>query len=360
MLKAARFLHAYVRASAGSEEEILLPLAEGAVPATLYLPRRARPAPAYVVLHGITVTGRHHPSLVRFARSVAAAGGVVLVPEIPSWTSLHIDLEAGRSTVAAGAEFLEAHPRVRIGHLGLVGFSFGATQGLVTCTDPEIRQRIGTVVSFGGYCDLHRALVCMATGEHEWQGVRHRLSPDPYGRWIAAGNYLTAVPGMERMERVAEGLRTMAMEAGRGGAIASDPVYDSLNLALRESLDDAEREVWDALAPRSGRLPDDLDAARTIALGLAQAALDDQPDLDPHPAIPQLRARVVLAHGHSDELIPYTETLRLHEALRGRVPVTATVTRLFAHSRGAAPLGPAGHIAEGWRFLRLLDRALRI
>jgi pimeloyl-ACP methyl ester carboxylesterase len=359
MLRATRFLRAYLRPAPEREEEILLPFPDGgAVPATLYRPAGPRPAPAWIVLHGITVTGRHHPSLVRFARSMSAAGGIVLVPEIPSWRSLRIDLEAGRSTVAAAARQLELDPRVRAGGLGVVGFSFGGTQGLVTCADPELRERISSVVSFGGYCDLERALVCMATGEHEWRGVQERLSPDPYGRWIAAANYLVGVPGMEGMGRVAVGLHRMAVEAGRTGAMAADPVYDPLNRDLRAELGPEEQEVWDVLAPLSGRAPDDLEAARRIARGLARAALDDQPALDPHRSIPELRARVVLAHGQSDRLIPYTETLRLSEALAGRVPVSTTITRLFAHSRGAA-LSPLGYAAEGWRFLRLLDRALR-
>ena len=60
-------------------------------------------------------------------------------------------------------------------------------------------------MGFGGYCDLERTLRFQFTGEHEWNGEAHSLRPDPYGRWIVGANYLTAVPGFEDSERVAQG-----------------------------------------------------------------------------------------------------------------------------------------------------------
>ena len=59
-------------------------------------------------------------------------------------------------------------------------------------------------------------------------------------------------------------------------------------------------------------------------------------------------------------MIPYTETLRLEEALRGSAAdVSVSITRLFAHSREADRLGALEYPAEVRRYLRLLQRALR-
>src|SRR5690606_31185930 len=84
--------------------------------------------------------------------------------------------------------------------ISLIGFSFGATQALMSASRDPVRRHVRRVVSFGGYCDLGRTLYCMFTGEHEWKGERYQLDPDPYGRWIVAANYLDHVPEYAHME----------------------------------------------------------------------------------------------------------------------------------------------------------------
>ena len=84
MLRAARFLHSYLRHPRGRlhHSEVGLEVDGSTVPATLLKPPIDRPLPGWIVLHGITVPGRHHPGMVRFASSLAASGALVLIPEV--------------------------------------------------------------------------------------------------------------------------------------------------------------------------------------------------------------------------------------------------------------------------------------
>lgn len=358
MLRPLRFLRSYLGAGPdGPVEEVRVPVGDGEVPATLHLPRARGPAPGWVLLHGITVAGREHRSLTRFARALAASGGVVLVPEVPSWRALRIDPAAARETIAGAALYLAARPEVERGGVGVVGFSFGATQALVSAADPRVRDAVRAVVGFGGYADLERTVVCQMTGEHEWRGKRHLLAPDPYGRWVAGANHLALARGMEGMGRVQERLRAIAAEAGRRGTPAFEREYDPLKEELRAELEPGERGVWDLFAPAAGLPPHDLAAARELGREMARAAIEAEPLLDPRSSLADLRCRVVLAHGYEDRLIPFTETLRLREALPPRLSASATITRLFAHS-GGARTGAARYVVEGIRFVLLLQRAL--
>ena len=112
-----------------------------------------------------------------------------------------------RAVVAA----VEGGPEVRPGGVGTVGFSFGATQALMAMADPAVQRDVRAVVGFGGYCDLRRMLRSLFTGEHEWSGEQYRLDPDPYGRWMIVGNYLTLIPGYEGMGAVAASTATAVM-----------------------------------------------------------------------------------------------------------------------------------------------------
>lgn len=358
MLRGVRFVSGYFRPSARLEErEVEVPTAGSAVPATLIRPATPRPLPGFVVLHGITVPGRKHTVLQRFARALASTGRSVLLPEIREWCELRVAPELADATIAASARYLAAQEGTRPGGVGVVGFSFGATQALITAARTDLDAPIRSVVSFGGYCDLRRTLLFMMTGEHEWDGVRFRFEPDPYGRWIAAGNYLLGVPGMQDMQPVASGALELATQAGRDGAYAGEARYDGLKAQIRRGLDARQREIWDLVAPPAGtRLP--LEPAQRLAEQLAESALRLEPGLDPRPTLPHLHRPVVLAHGHQDTLVPWTETPRVLALLPPKARATATVTRLFAHSRGGDPLAAWRYPGEVLRYLRLLDRAL--
>lgn len=358
VLRVAKFLHTYFRRPVGSirEREIHIPVNGVDTPATFVRPYGDAPLPGWVLLHGITVPGRHHTLLRRFARALAATGAAVLIPEVPAWSRLRIDLAAGDATISAATDHLAARRDVD-GLLNLVGFSFGATQALTSATLPHVRDRIGSVVAFGGYCDLGATLRFMMTGEHEWEESTRQLEPDPYGRWIAVSNYLRDVPDFAHMKGVVEAATSLAAESGRLGVFAGDPIYDPLKADLRATLPVDQREIWDLIAAPSGSRPS-LHVGRDLAERLAGAALARNSAFDPRPRLGKVRGRIILAHGYDDRLIPYTETLRLRRHIPVDADASISITRLFAHSAEASRLGLVEYPAEIARYVTLLRRAL--
>ncbi len=358
--RTARFLQSYLRGGAGAfrEEETAVTVAGEVREATLFLPDRPARAPGWVVLHGLTVPGRRHLAMTRFIRSLASSGAVVLVPDVPSWRSLKLDIGAARETVAAGALHLSEHPRVQPGGVGVIGFSFGATQALIAAADPRLSDAVKAVVGFGGFCDVERMIRAIFTGEHEWEGVEYRSDPDPYGRWVLAGNYLTLAPGYQHMRRVQDAALALAVEAGRRGAFAWEPEYDSMKDELRATFAPDELPVWDLLAPPSGAPLDDLEGARRLAAAFAEGAIRQDPRVDPRPYFPALHGRITLSHGREDRLIPFTESLRLAAALPPHLDASCTITGLFSHSAGTGGLRPLARARETLTFVRLLNRAL--
>lgn len=328
------------------------------MPADLYLPARGnRKLPGYVILHGLTRTGRAHTGLRTFARAVAASGHAVLVPEIPEWRELRVAPAVTIETIQAAVRSLHDRPEVDKERIGLVGFSFGATQALIAASDPDTAALLRAIVAWGGYEDLERIFVFGLTGEHSLDGTSYHIEPDPYGRWIMLGNYLTSVPGHEADADVARAVHTLALEAGELGVPAWGAALDPLKHRLRTSLGSAHRELFDRVAPPANRPAEGTPQNRALAHALARAALDSDPLLDPAPFLPVLRVPALLAHGRDDRLLPFTETVRLSRVLQDRL-IHSEITALFAHSGGAQhDLGTVGLAREGYRFLRLI-RAL--
>ena len=341
------------------QQELLLDRGDRQVPATLFTPSGARgPLPGWVVLHGSTRPGRFHPVLLRFARSLASARVAVIVPLVPEWKDLRLAPELTAPTVSMSLDALEASGATGPGPYGLVGFSFGCPQVLIAAAQPKIGPRLAGVVGFGGYCDLQRILRFQMTGLHEWEEREHHLSPDPYARWIIGGNHLTSVPEYSDAQDVADGLWRLAVQAGEWRIPAWEASYDPLKEELRRGVAKERRWLFDLFASPTGVEPDP-EVIREFVPRLAVAAEKASPLMNPKPFLQVIEPQVKLLHGRRDRLMPYTETLRLHECFREEKGVDTTITNLFAHSdQGTRLHSRREEIKEGLRFTSALKRVL--
>jgi pimeloyl-ACP methyl ester carboxylesterase len=333
------------------------------LPATLYRPRRVtRPLPGWMTLHGLTYHGREHESLKRLARALAASGAAVLVPDIPQWRDLRVAPGAAVETIKAAVLELDGRGLTTPGRIGVIGFSFGATQALIAACDPALRGHVAGIVSWGGYADIGTATRFMFLGEHELDGATYRADPDPYGRWIMAGNYLGELAEFSGEPSLAEVFLELAHESARRGIRAWHPALDPVKARARAGLTPAHREVFDLLAPPTGTSLSPGQRARLLELAtrILEGAVASEPLLDPRPHLGHVAVPVFLAHGRHDRLVPWTEMIRLQRKLPpGRV-VGSGVTGLFAHSGGERRFPTPALGLEGIRFLRLMHRVLRL
>ena len=313
--------------------------------------------PAWVALHGVTVPGRSHEVLQRFARALASTPAVVFTPEIPAWSALNLDPEQSLPTVRSAVLEVANHPSVDADRVGVIGFSFGSPQALIASTSSALEGKLRTVVGFGGYCDLPRVLAFLFGGWHEWEGEERYQRPDPYGRWIVGANYLTRVAEWSSFHELRDTLRELAVLAGTRRIASWDPAYDPVKAELAAKLPDEQRTLFRSFAPPAGERVERSEAER-IATAILEAMRSRAPKMDPGPWLKDVATPVHLIHGRGDALIPFTETLRMRERLRDHTEVRATLTRLFAHSAVDDPLGPVDHIREQLGLARALNAVL--
>ena len=282
------------------------------------------------------------------------------MPEVPEWKDLRLEPELTLPTVRAGLREMRDLKATNDGPYGLIGFSFGAPQVLIACAHDDIANDVAGAVGFGGYCDIGRMVTFQMTGEFDWEGVTHRLRPDPYGRWIMGGNHLVSIPEYRDAQDVANALRRLATEAGERRILAWDPSYDALKEVLRSGVTHDRQWLFDVFAPPSHR-EQDLGQAERIAEQLAEAASEASPLLDPVPYLSGVRPPVQLLHGRNDHLIPFTETLRMAAAFPQEMRVDTTITALLAHSGDSSRLSSVrNEIREGVKLVRALSRLLAI
>lgn len=347
LVRTVRYARSWKTGADVSTEETELLRDAIRIPATLMLPRSApRPLPGWVALGGISCMGRHHPQLVRFARALASSGAAVLVPEVPEWRQLKPAPAVVGPTLRASFQRLRDCPEVSVAPFGLIGFSFGAPQVAIAAGDGRLRDDVAGIVLFGAYCSLERTITCQLTGKHDWDGHEYGLVPDPFGRWVLAGNYLTAVQGFEDARDVAAAMHRLATASSGLRIPAWDSRHDVLIGELRLAVAIKRRWLFDLLASPSGGTRADADEAHHVALLLAAACRRRDPLLDPVPQLARVTLPTRLIHGRGDRLIPFTEGLRLQQCLPQRTCRSLTVTGLFNHSADTVPGDPWSHARE--------------
>jgi pimeloyl-ACP methyl ester carboxylesterase len=356
-----RYARAWLAGPQGClEEELALERSGVTIPATLARPSRASgPLPGWIVLHGVTRRGRAHEQLARFTRTIVSTGAVAIVPEVPEWREFQLAPRLAVPTVRAAIAALRASGWVRDARVGLIGFSFGAPHAIAATAHPDVGDELAGSVAFGGYCSLRRTVRFLMTGTHDWNGVEQSLIPDAYGRWIVASNYLTAVPGYEGAGDVTDALRALCAHAGDHAIPGLDPRLDGLKAELRARLPEERRELFDLFAPEGDRLPDP-GRAEEMAEDIAEAARRSEPAIEPAPALADVELPVHLLHARNDNLVPYSEGLRLHRCVPSRTPSRITITRLFGHSGQSAFPSLARTLQDLPVFLPALRSVLRL
>jgi dienelactone hydrolase len=294
-----------------SESELTLDTPTGTARARLYEPAGER-ARGLVIVHGVHHLGMDEPRLVRFARSIASTGIVVMTPDVRELADYTVDGESigtiGASTVALRNR-LVGHPAV-----GLMGLSFAGGLGLLAAADPRFASDIAYVVSVGGHDDLARVSRFFATGRiEEANGGVLELKPHDYGPLVLvyarAGDFFPP----EDAAIARQALRLWLWES-RDAARRGE---EGLTAASKTKLDLLFDGKIETIAPELLR---DIDAR-----GPGMRAVS------PHDRLGGVHVPVFLLHGASDNVIPSTEALWLARDLPTDTPRTLLVSHLIGH-----------------------------
>lgn len=261
----------------------------------LYLPVDARAG--MVLVPGLAVAGGDDPRLVALARTLARVGFVVLIPEIPGFRSYRMGAEDVHVLVAA-VQALDGVAQMHAGlPVGIGAFSFAVGPALIAALDPRVAHRVDFFVAVGGYYDLRRLIAYYTTGAN--RDDPQAITPYDKGKWIFALGVSEKLPrASDRLAIQAVARRAIYADAGESDIPAPSSLSPG-GAALLELLTNTSSERVPILL---AQLPPSL-RAEISALNPAEQPMD------------ALGARLLLLHGRGDNIIPYTESIALAEAV---------------------------------------------
>lgn len=274
--------------------------------ADLYLsPQGARAG--IVLVPGVVARGKNDPRLMAVAGALARVRFAVLVPDMPGVRGFRMRASDAREVADAFAWLISRPELSPQGRAGIAGFSYGAAPVLIAALQPDIRHRVRFLLCVGGYYDLHQVITYITTGYYtvgdeartgSGTARQKRGQPHPYALGVFTRSNL------DLLERPADrrALKRYADYLLGRGIDEDEPVIDNLGPGARAFYDLLQNKDPRQVAGLLQRLPARI---RGELNGLNPSVQD----------LTLLQAQVLLLHGRSDNLIPYTESLALARVL---------------------------------------------
>ena len=302
--------------------------------ADLYQPAD-RALAGIVLVHGAAQLGKDDPRLADFAASLAGGRFAVLVPDLVQMRDFKIKADEVQA-VADAVRYLRSRNDLLPGRrVGLVAFSVSVGIAILTALEPELRDKVQFVLAVGGYHDLRKTITYTVTGYHRQDGEWRYLRQNEYGKWVFL---------LSNVERLQNPRDRMALRAVAQRRMQSSSAYIS---DLLPELSDAGRRVYRAMSN-----PDPKRSAELLAQ-LPPAIQTDMDALDlANKELSNLNVHLLLVHGYDDNIIPYTESISLSEAVpKGQV-------ELFL-IKGLNHVDTDADLLDGWRLWRALYALLK-
>jgi len=251
-----------------------------------------------VLVPGVQAEGIDEPRLVALAKTLARARFAVLVPEIPGMRRLTVHASDVR-VIADACRWLALHPALAPdGRLGVGAVSYAVAPAVLAAMQPDVSDKVRFVLGIGGYYDLVQLLTYVTTGFYQVDGQWRHMRPNRYGMWVfALSNVAVQTAAKDRTILTEIARRKMADVNANVDDLAAG--LGSGGRALYAMLTNTDRQrvpaLIAALPPAMRRLISDLTLAGK-PLG-------------------RLRAKLILVHGRSDTIIPYTQSVELAQAV---------------------------------------------
>lgn len=295
----------------------------------LYMPG-GRLRAALVLVPGAAMLGRNEPRLQAFARTLARAGFVVLVPELPEVRQLRLSRGDADRVAAALRQLHKWQPAIP---LGVAAISYAVAPAIIAALQDDIAPSVDFIAGVGGYRDTESVIRFVTTGVFRPMGSPREthVEPNAYGRWAFLLANASRIDDLDDELRLEEIARMRFRDPRADTARLSDGLgpRGRAVLALVENRDpDAVGRLIEALPPGVRREIDGLDLA-----------LYD---------LSKLHGHLILVHGRGDTMVPYSESQALAAAASN-----ARVSLFLIDDIGHVEFN-AVSVANGWSMGRAI------
>ncbi len=324
-----------------TKTKVAVPSRGRIIQADLYRPHRQGRRFPLLLVHGVNPSGKDDEQLMLLAKDLARAGFLVLVPDLEGVKNLRIRITDAEDILQSFLYLSRAEHAGSRG--GMMGISCGAGPMLLAAADPRMRDKVSVVATVGGYYDLRNVLSFALTGACEYGGHRGYVRPEASLRWMFAYRNLDLLRSSDDREK----LRKIIEKRNRYEVATAESLAKSLGpegRALHAFLVNTDQERF-ALLYENLPLP-----VREYVY-----------QLSPARAIKYITASFIITHGIDDYSVPYTESMRLADAVGDKNRMRLALLPQLMQS---GPIEPSAgelyqrYVLGGWRLFTAIYELL--
>ena len=271
--------------------------AAGTIETQVFVPPTSGRHPAVVLLLGAGDLPRSDVA-VHFAEDLARLGILVSLPEPSGMLAEHLSFDEV-DAVRVSVDDLLARSDVDPDHVGLVGLSASGGLSIVAAGQPDLRDRIRFVNSFGSYADTLSLLVDVASHSILVDGEVRNWLPEP---------------------RTVEVVSNALSDAGAA---------------------EADRDELLAMPSR--------DRASQIVADFSLDVRERLQRLSPTSYMSQIHAHIYLMHDVDDPFVPFTQSQELVARAPPGLVTRYTQFSIFAHVIPEKPVPWQTFVPDLWR-----------
>jgi len=247
-----------------------------------------------ILFHGASPYGEEHPAVISLALALADSGIKVYIPKLPKLTELEINTE----TVDLIAHFY-LFIKLKFPQKNIVpsGLSFGGGLLMKAMLKNSIKDYLPkSILTYGTYYSLETSIEFLLTGKIKYNGNEEIVIPNDWGLIVLFHNYLSGI------------------DVG----FDSTQMQKVLKLRVNNKVTESENEMKRLPENQIKILEDIFHSHQTPEINkmtdqIKVAFRDEIEDISPSKICEKIGYKVFLMHGASDSMVPYTESIKLHE-----------------------------------------------
>lgn len=294
-------------------------------------------SPAVILYHGASPKGIEHPAMNLLARNLVQLGFTVYFPRLPQLNNMKFSPETYPRMKRIFHQ-ISTLPEVDAHRIIVAGMSFAGGMAVKLATEKNIRP--AGVISFGSYFDLEATTEFFFTGRDNFGDTNVDITPHEYTKAVWFWNYLDHLELPFDLQPVRRAIGHFIRDERQ----RLEESYLACSPDQRSFL----KKIFD---PREPYAIEYFHSLRPIIESLSQ-------QLSPRYFYQDVQVPIFIIHGVRDNMIPYTQSLALTEALEtSGLEHYPFLMRLYAHSESEKS-SPAEFINEVKALYRLLKNLL--
>lgn len=273
----------------------------------IYRPPDNKTHPAVITAMAVRTSEGDKPILTNFAQSLARMGFVVLAADSEDLEKEKIKIQ-GKEVFISTFEYLSASPHVEKGKISFIGFSVGSSVAIKAAQDPQIAERVQSLIFFGGYFDLVDYLSSLVTKtavykdqEFPWQPHEHVLNrfKEIMASFAPSGEQEFLLQVLKEGEEVNPEVKADLSSEGK---------------FILKLFEVKNRQEFTSLWPEA-----------------PEKILQEVNNFSPAVDLKNLKTQLFILHDRGDRNVPFVESRKLNEALPQSLKQNYLEVSLFEH-----------------------------